>query len=741
MNTNTDISHFNLPVGSAPAPLSFSHFPNRLACFLFRNHGFVSTGKLAGMLGTSADKIAEASGWMGLPAFPHVEPEIFRKRGYISLLRQNWHLLPYSQLLELLDISAGELMFRLKEDDFLFGKLGGLKPAAEELRWNDFSPEEISRMKEIGKFIRSSFDPDEMGGFIPFHFGERASLKPLESGSGLRLSYAYSAGCGDPLSDDSLENFSEKMLAGCADSGINALWFQALLYKLSPWKHAPEMSEGRERRMCNLNRISERAAKYGIGIYLYFNEPRTIPAEFAPAFENFKGLDFPNGSISLCTSRPEVRDYLRGAMKHLFTECPLLAGILSITRSENPTNCASQARKKECPRCSLRSSEEIIAEVVNTFTEGMSEANPKSRHLAHSWAWEESWIDNIVSRLKGNVTVLAVSEWGVQTDCEGVKSEVIDYSISHPGPGRYARTVWNAGANAGLRNAAKIQVNNSWELSAIPYLPVFDLIREHMDRLRRIGIDDYMLCWTHGGGPSPLLTLFSRSKEEVLRSLYGENATSLISAATEAFSRAFACFPFDYVSAIYFAPVNYGPMNLLFFSPSGYHATMVGFPYDDLAKWRGKYSEELFSRTFVRMSSGWAEGLKFLETAEPLVPDAFRCNFNELKRYSLAAYCHLKSTWNQIEFIRLRENPSMNAETLRVLLRDEISLARTTAKLQCEDACIGFEASNHYFYTPVLLMEKTLNCEYLLACLNTISGKTDGNVKNQVQIENGDKHA
>ncbi|OQA83848.1 MAG: hypothetical protein BWY31_02719 [Lentisphaerae bacterium ADurb.Bin242] len=723
---NRNAAPLDLPVGSAPEPLRFDHFPNRLACFLFRNHGFVSPGKLAALLGTSVEKIAEASGWMGLPAFPCVDPGIFRERGYISLLRQNWHLLPYSQLLELLDISAAELKFRLKEDDFLFGKLGGLKPAAEELRWHDFSAAEIRRMKEIGAFVRSHFDAVEMGKFTPFCFGKRASLKPPESCGGLRLSYPYSAGCGDPLSDDSLENFSEKMLAEYADSGINALWFQALLYKLAPWERAPGMSEGRERRMRNLNRISERAANFGIGIYLYFNEPRTVPAEFAPAFDGLKGLDFPNGAISLCTSRPEVRDFLRGAMKRLFTECPALAGILTITRSENPTNCASQGRKDECPRCSLRSSEEIIAEVVNTFTEGMAEASPKARHLAHSWAWEEDWIDNIVRRLKGNVTVLAVSEWGVRTDCEGVKSEVIDYSISHPGPGCYARKVWKAGTRAGLRNAAKIQVNNSWELSAIPYLPVFDLIREHIDRLRTVGIDDFMLCWTHGGGPSPLLALFSRSKEEVLRSLYGEKAVPHLFEATAEFSRAFAGFPFDFVSAIYFAPVNCGPMNLLFPAPTHYSATMVGFPYDDLAKWRGKYSGELFSRAFARMAAGWAEGLKVLEKAEPLVPDGFRPNFDELKRYSLAAYCHLKSTWNQIEFIRLRENPAANAKPLRALLLDEIELAETAAGLQCKDACIGFEASNHYFYTPVLLMEKAVNCKALLARTDARSGKVHG---------------
>ena len=44
---------------------------------------------------------------------------------------QNWHLLPYAQLLELLDWDVARMNFTLKEDDFLWHKLGDLKPATE----------------------------------------------------------------------------------------------------------------------------------------------------------------------------------------------------------------------------------------------------------------------------------------------------------------------------------------------------------------------------------------------------------------------------------------------------------------------------------------------------------------------------------------------------------------------------------------------------------------------------------
>jgi hypothetical protein len=36
--------------------------------------------------------------------------------------------------------------------------------------------------------------------------------------------------------------------------------------------------------------------------------------------------------------------------------------------------------------------------------------------------------------------------------------------------------------------------------------------------------------------------------------------------------------------------------------------------------------------------------------------------------------------------------------------------------LRAKDSRLGFEATNQYFYMPLDLIEKTINCEWLLAC-------------------------
>ena len=95
-----------------------------------------------------------------------------------------------------------------------------------------------------------------------------------------------------------------------------------------------------------------------------------------------------------------------------------------------------------------------------------------------------------------------------------------------------------------------------------------------------------------------------------------------------AFSDALRDFPFD-INVLYNGPQQMGPANLLYGEPTGYQATMVGLPYDEIA-----LALELFTITQ-------------------------------------------------------------------------------------KDSRIGFEASNHYFYLPLDLVEKAINCESLRRLFDT----------------------
>ena len=160
-------------------------------------------------------------------------------------------------------------------------------------------------------------------------------------------------------------------------------------------------------------------------------------------------------------------------------------------------------------------------------------------------------------------------------------------------------------------------------------------------------------------------------------------------------------------------------MNLLDAEATGFRASMLGYPYDDLKGWRAIYPEDIFEEQFRKLSTGWEAGLDLLKEASSLVAEAKQSNIRDLQRVALAAYCHFRSTYLQIAFVRLRDAGQLEQRRAEIggILDEEIKVAKTLHGLAREDCRIGFEVSNHYFYTLNDLKEKVLNCEHLLAVL------------------------
>ena len=210
---------------------------------------------------------------------------------------------------------------------------------------------------------------------------------------GLSLIYAYAAVYGDTLMDVSLDPYPEGLLERYAELGINGVWLQSILYTLVPIPGAPSYSEGHETRLENLRGLIERAAAYGIGVYLYYNEPRGMPGSFFETHPEWRGMASTREDRgTCCTSQPAVLEYLRGGTEELFRTVPDLAGLFTITMSENLTNCLSRGSETPaCPRCVQRPPAELIAEITNTIEEGAHCAAPDARVLAWTWGWHHDW--------------------------------------------------------------------------------------------------------------------------------------------------------------------------------------------------------------------------------------------------------------------------------------------------------------------------------------------------------------
>jgi hypothetical protein len=710
----------------------------------------VELDKLAEILKTSSSRITEIASSMGLPEYK--KPQWTSEQIYITLIKRNWHLLPYEQLLQLVDMTPDRLNSVLREDDFLWVKVGHSKPKCEPLFYTAPTTEVSNRTKIIKRILQNYTkkkhlkEPKELFSFINEiqSLGSSTSIKPEHrpNKESLRFIYSYFALYGDPLVSDR-EIFAEGLLEKLSASGVNGIWLHVLLRDLAPGGEAfPEFGVNHKKRLKNLSKAVDLAAKYGIDVYLYLNEPRAMHSSFFQN-SNVKGREQMKGVRegeyhALCTSNEDVRNWIKNSLSYIFTEIPKLGGVFTISGSENLTFCNSHGGWKNCPRCSEKSGAEIIADANGLIAEGVHRASPNAKVLVWDWGWNRHGIaTDVIEKLPADVWLMSVSEWALPIERGGINSKIGEYSISAVGPGPRAKEHWHAAQNKGLKTAAKIQLNCTWEIASVPYIPVMDLIVEHCSNLAQSGVDGFLLSWSLGAYPSPNLEVplyFDRtpvpSKEQVLdeiaRKRYGEKGSKLAKQSWTMMSDAYREYPFS-GTVVYYSPVQIGPANLFRAHASKYNATMTGFPYDDLNRWRSPYPAEVLEQQYRKMAEGFAKAIPILVKASSYVDKDAKSSVMDDLRYAKVVRIHFASVANQVRYILLRDeynliDTSIDRKTklaseIRMLVENEIELTKELYYLMQEDSKIGFESANQYLYVQNDLLEKIINCRFILSQL------------------------
>jgi hypothetical protein len=734
-------------VDSPPAIVS-EYFPDRVHEFVFRNWTAVQPARLAEVLGCAAQDVLSLAESMGLSPAVAVPPEM-TERAYTTIIKRNWHLLPLKQLEQLVGMSPERMQFVLREDDMLWYKLGLLKPHCEPIVYR--APDDSARRRaaDIRALVRNEFGSGVDSSIAPrFEFIQELSTTTAAPANNqnqpppIRVVYPYFAVYGDPLLSSTLDPCPSGLLQRLSAEGINGIWLHGVLRDLAPGgKTFPEFGKNSETRLNNLRSLVKRAAQYGIGVYLYFNEPRAMPEAFFKTRPELAGVH-ENGFVTLCTSQPAVREWMADALTHVFSKVPALAGVFTISASENLTNCASHFRESQCPRCKLRSDADIYVEVNATIEAGIHRANPQARVLVSDWGWRKHGdAVDIIARLPKSIWLMTVSEWSKPFERGGIKTTVGEYSVSVVGPGPRALRHWEAARKAGFKIVSDVQLNNSCELATLPYLPVMNLIAEHLHNLAPIKLDGFMIGWTQGGYPSPTFDLarkmarsagadMAAALDELAKERYGPAAAPHARKAWTQMSEAFREYPFA-TPVIYTSPVQLGPANPIYAASTGYRATMWGFPYDDLDRWRGPYPREIFAEQFEKMATGWRKGVEELTIAVKKVPPERRLSVERELRMARSAGIIFQSVANQSYFVLARDalakDPASVPEEKREHLRSEmkrrleseITLARELFSMARQDSSIGFEPATQYFYLPLDLVEKVINCRWLLTRLDS----------------------
>ena len=831
--------------GGAPEPLVEQHFPSRLHQFVWRNWEITNLDRMGSVVGASQDQIGPIGRSMGLPEKPRLTGDQL-SRIYITVIRQNWHLLPNDQLIGLLGWDGEKFEFTLKEDDFLDHKLGP-KPRCERVAYREPDETEKARAAEIRETMVRNLSGAASGQEPPFRFIDRLTAPnvlrppdpaarpaegqvdisgwPVEVGSGVdtvaarglegllrqaigaeaddrkgvirlglassgtssgtdsgeafrveiaderieltggsvsglrqgvyflldrieenggpyltpgkherkaavdpRYLYSFFALYGDPLLEPDLDPFPDAYLERLARLGINGVWMQGVLSAMTHSKVFPEFGDRSEERLVNLRKLAERVRGHGMKLFLYLNEPRAQRPAFFRNRPGMRGAER-SGFHAMCTSVPAVREWLTDGVAHVMTQAPELGGFFTITMSENLTNCHSKSRPESCPRCSKRSAAAVVGEVLEAIHTGLRRSS-KSAELIHwDWGWREDMAEELIPKLPKDVRLQSVSEWSIPVERGGVKNVVGEYSISVVGPGPRAKKHWALAREAGIRTQAKTQFNNTWEISAVPYIPVPNLIARHSAGLRREDVSGLQVSWTLGGYPSPNLEVAKEfyfspqpSEEEVLvrvaRRRYGRDAAPAAVKAWTQFSRAFEEFP--YGIAIYIIPTQHGPANLLRLDRSGVPASMLLFPRDDYKRWARDYPPRIVASQFSKLSDEWERGLPLLREAFEKVPAGRKEQADEDFAIAETCYLHFRSVANQVNFYIARDGQANERRTrrLRAIAEDEIRLARRLYQIARRHSVIGYEATNHYYYRPLDLAEKIVQCEYLLEKLS-----------------------
>lgn len=725
-------------------PVSYDYFPHPQYTFVWRNWSVVEKDVLADVLQTTVGNVEALAESMGLSRRQHIEPEWYGTRGYMTILKRNWHLLPYPQLLKLLGMSRVELKFRLIEDDFLYIKMGSIKPYCEPLHYVEPTAAMRERAQEIALSVRSlgkdvlKTEEDRFGFMRDFDKVKKGSVPVSNSSASdeafeLRMIFPYFADFGDPLLDETMSSYPEELFRRLQEVGVNGIWLHSVLRMMvPPDENGFPGDELSGERVKGLQRLVDRAAEYGIRIYLYLNEPRAMDEDYFGMSEQRKEYMGPRwgDQNSFCTSNPDVLAWLSRSLEKLFSEVEGLGGVFTITASENYTSCVSR-NHLACERCREHEYSDLIADLNRAIEEGVHSGDPDAKVIVWDWGWKDSECEAIIRKLPESCWFMSVSEWSMPIEHGGVKHHVGEYSISNVGPGPRALKNWAIAREEGLKCIAKVQVNCTWEMAVVPQLPVMDLVAEHAENLASCDVDGVMLSWSLGGYPSENLKLFQSFRKgmdasEVVERLaldeYGAQAGPLVREAWKECSDGFSNYPFS-MHVVYYSPHHVGPSNPFMLKPTGYVSTMVGFPYDHWEGWRSVYPIDVWMELFDKCADGFERGTLLLKDAVALADRKTKEKVLTQFLRAEAVRIHLQSCAEQARFYVARDRwletddpseKSRNVEAMRIACLKEMQLILDMLPVLSRDSSIAYESANQYFYLPCDLVEAYISIDHVL---------------------------
>jgi len=567
----------------------------------------------------------------------------------------------------------------------------------------------------------------------------RVSRRPL---CARRILRAYHSPYYENELDQDQVYYSDAYLARLAHDGYNGIWLHQRLCELTSLDAFERYHQGAAERVKKLNDLVARAERYGIGVYLYLNEPRGLPAndDLYGEHPEMKGhvderniMEGEGAYAAMCTSSKEVRRALAKESGDLFRNVPGLAGVILITMSEHLTHCWSHTNKTAdqtttCPRCAEREPAEVISEVVNLIAEGVHGAKPDAEVIAWTWSWdmaEKVPHEQILTALNDDVIVMADFERGQWIKQRKRRWFADEYMLSLPGPTDDFRKKRRMAESLGKTVWAKVQIANTHELATVPYIPVPAKLAEKFTNMRAEGVKGYMGCWIFGNYPSIMTELAGRysweplpeSPQQYLRVLaakiYGDEGAPDAVAAWRRMSRAFGSYPFSQ-HLVYVGPMNYTCIYPFRLHSAGIEAGpswILHENFGDGLDWASLGLDTPDEKDFIReqfeiVVSGWREGLTRLAEAADKAPDALKARAERDYGVAEATMLHLDSTICIMAFLQARDrleggdDRAAAIADMKAAMEAELANRKRLLEICRRDSRIGFHSEAGYWYRP-----------------------------------------
>ncbi len=584
--------------------------------------------------------------------------------------------------------------------------------------------------------------------------------------------------CWDGDLDTGVEKIDDDELAKMAEYGYNGIWLHQPLQDYTPSSIFPEFGRKSDQYLRLLERLSDRAARHGIRIYMYLLEPRAILADnpFWKIYPELRGQHFFQEGFNLnyyalCSSQPCVCEYIYDSLQKVCSRVDM--SFFAITAAEDFNTCIGKLIGKEyakkinytvphgiminnnCSLCSKRTGAEIISELLNTMHDGISAGNPNADLIAWDWGWRKlPWQNtekSILDSLHKDIIYISAFEIGGERNLP-YKQGIYEYSLGYVGPSKNFSELTTYAHEHGRTIGAKLQVGTTHEIASVPNLPLIHNLWEKIDRAKKLEISVAFATWNLGTYQTMNTYLFGhalKSPETVPWNEFLQIACNYLNVPLGAapnlekawsyFESALEYFPFS-VPMLYRGPVNYAPAYWLpprqtQGTPMGMSCHMIPKRGDDLGFCCGNYSLAKVIELYSKLVSLWGKGLKYIERVKSsqTVPSKkfmqeyynAKCIFHvyqsTLNIFKVYALCR---NWNKLmlpQYLKVCESELNNCKKLLPLLEKDHRLGM---HLECKGYMFDINSVNKKIKKiQGYLLQKPCLMTSIMATADTASAK------------------